>query len=72
MNALEATSDVTMTASTAATRREAYDRYMPLVRRIALRIARGVPSRVTIDDILSAGWVGMAEALSRRADTMEE
>ena len=74
MNALEAISEsaTKMTAGTSPGRREAYDRYMPLVRRIAIRIARGVPSSVTLDDILSAGWVGMAEALVRRAETMDE
>jgi RNA polymerase sigma factor for flagellar operon FliA len=74
VNALEAISEsaTTMTAGTSPGRREAYDRYMPLVRRIAIRIARGVPSSVTLDDILSAGWVGMAEALVRRAETMDE
>ncbi|HVU05594.1 MAG TPA: FliA/WhiG family RNA polymerase sigma factor [Polyangiaceae bacterium] len=61
-----------MAAVTSASRKEEYDRYMPLVRRIAIRIARGVPSTVTLDDILSAGWVGMAEALARRAEKMEE
>jgi RNA polymerase sigma factor FliA len=74
VNAVEAAIEAPppMPAVTAASRKELYDRYMPLVRRIAIRIARGVPSSVTLDDILSAGWVGMAEALVRRADTMDE
>ena len=52
--------------------RELYDRYMPLVRRIAMRTVRTLPSSLTFDDILSAGWVGMAEALQRRTGEMEE
>ena len=34
--------------------RELYDRYMPLVRRIAMRTIRTLPSTLTFDDILSA------------------
>jgi RNA polymerase sigma factor for flagellar operon FliA len=52
--------------------RELYDRYMPLVRRIAMRTIRALPATLTFDDILSAGWVGMAEALQRRTDEMQE
>jgi RNA polymerase sigma factor FliA len=52
--------------------RELYDRYMPLVRRIAMRTIRTLPSSLTFDDILSAGWVGMAEALQRRTEEMQE
>lgn len=52
--------------------RELHDRYMPLVRRIAMRTIRTLPSTLTFDDILSAGWVGMAEALQRRTGDMED
>lgn len=45
---------------------------MPLVRRIAMRTIRTLPSTITFDDILSAGWVGMAEALQRRTEGMED
>ncbi len=45
---------------------------MPLVRRIAMRTIRSLPASLTFDDILSAGWVGMAEALQRRTGQMEE
>lgn len=48
------------------------DRFMPLVRRIAMRTVRNLPSNLTFDDILSAGWVGMAEALQRRTAEMDE
>ncbi len=53
-------------------RREAYERYLPLVRRIAMRIARGLPPSVSMDDVISAGWVGMAEAMTRRAESMDD
>jgi RNA polymerase sigma factor FliA len=49
-----------------------HDRYMPLVRRIAMKTVRTLPSNITLDDILSVGWVGMAKALSRRTDGMTE
>lgn len=49
-----------------------YERYTPLVRRIAMRTIRALPSSITFDDILSAGWVGMAEALQRRAEGMQD
>jgi RNA polymerase sigma factor for flagellar operon FliA len=51
---------------------ELYERYMPLVRRIAMRTIRSLPASLTFDDILSAGWVGMAEALQRRTGEMED
>ena len=49
-----------------------YERFMPLVRRIAMRTIRTLPASLTFDDILSAGWVGMAEALQRRTAEMED
>jgi RNA polymerase sigma factor for flagellar operon FliA len=48
------------------------DRYMPLVRRIAMKAVRSLPSNITLDDILSVGWVGMAKALQRRTADMTE
>jgi RNA polymerase sigma factor for flagellar operon FliA len=73
MNTPETQSEtVPMTIALGPTRREAYERYLPLVRRIAMRIARGLPPTVSIDDVISAGWVGLAEAMTRRADTMDD
>ncbi len=46
--------------------------YTPLVRRIAMRTVRNLPSNVSLDDILSAGWLGLVEALRRRHDGMAE
>ena len=59
-------------AQSSAAERDAYERYMPLVRRIAMRTARSMPPSVTLDDLISAGWVGMAEALRRRTSGMDE
>lgn len=59
-------------AQSSAAERAAYERYMPLVRRIAMRTARSMPPSVTLDDLISAGWVGMAEALGRRSSHMDE
>lgn len=52
--------------------RDLFVRYSPLVRRIALRSVRTLPRSLTVDDIVSAGWVGMAEAIRRRPGEMPE
>lgn len=44
-------------------------RFMPLVRRIAIRMARRVPADVTVEDLVGYGWLGLLEAF-RRADGM--
>lgn len=49
-----------------------FERYSPLVRRIAMKTIRSLPSSVTLDDLLSAGWTGLAEALRRRSGSMPE
>lgn len=49
-----------------------YQRYTPLVRRIAMKTIRSLPSSVALDDLLSAGWIGLAEALRRRTAMMDE
>lgn len=40
-------------------------RYVPFVRRIAVRMARGLPSHVALDDLVSAGMIGLIDALDR-------
>jgi RNA polymerase sigma factor FliA len=47
--------------------RALYERYLPLVRRIAMRTVRRLPREISLDDILGAGWVGLVEALPRAA-----
>jgi RNA polymerase sigma factor FliA len=56
----------------AATGGETYRAYSPLVRRIALRTVRSLPRSILLEDIMSAGWVGMSEALGRRPADMPE
>lgn len=49
-----------------------YERYLPLVRRVALRTAAGaLPKNVTYDDVLRAGWSGLSGALRRREGRSE-
>jgi RNA polymerase sigma factor for flagellar operon FliA len=50
--------------------REDYERFLPLVRRIAMRLARRVPSHISIGDLISSGWVGLVEAFSRSGEDM--
>ena len=52
--------------------RAMYERYLPLVRRIAMRLVRQLPQAITVDDLLSAGWVGLVEAARRRTPQMPE
>jgi RNA polymerase sigma factor for flagellar operon FliA len=40
-------------------------RFLPLVQRIAGRLARRLPAYVELDDLVGFGWVGLAEAVSR-------
>ncbi len=50
--------------------KEVYDRFGPMVRRISLKAVRSLPRSISVDDIISAGWVGMSEAMKRRPDGM--
>lgn len=52
--------------------RAVYEKYLPIVRRIAMRTVRSLPPSVTIDDVISAGWLGMVEALGRRTPDMTD
>src|SRR5829696_1109358 len=40
-------------------------RFVPVIRRAALRIARRVPSHVCLDDLMSAGYLGLVDAHRR-------
>ena len=64
--------DVPVPASDYHTQREIYEKYLPIVRRIAMRTVRSLPPSVTIDDVISAGWLGMVEALGRRTPDMTD
>jgi RNA polymerase sigma factor for flagellar operon FliA len=50
--------------------REDYDRFLPLVRRTAMRLARRVPREVTVQDLVSYGWIGLIEAYKRAQPDM--
>ena len=39
--------------------------YLPFVRKVASRVARRLPDTVNMDDLVSAGTIGLLEALSR-------
>ena len=50
-----------------------YERLLPMVRRTAMRLARKVPSHITVGDLIGYGWVGLMEAFQRaRADMPAE
>ena len=42
------------------------ERFAPLVRRIAMRLARRLPDHISVDDLMACGWVGLAETFARR------
>lgn len=49
--------------------REEHDRFLPLIRRTAMRLARRVPRTVNVADLVGYGWMGLLEA-KRRAPAM--
>jgi len=52
--------------------RAAYDRFLPLVRRTAMRLARRVPATITVADLVGYGWIGLMEAFQRSSPDMPE
>lgn len=50
--------------------RAEYDRFLPLVRRTAMKLARRLPSHVTVADLISYGWVGLLDAFERASPDM--
>jgi RNA polymerase sigma factor FliA len=52
--------------------RAAYERFLPLVRRTAMRLARRVPATITVADLVGYGWVGLMEAYQRSASGMPD
>ncbi len=45
--------------------RDAYEKFQPLVRRTAIRLARRVPSSISVADLVGYGWIGLMEAYQR-------
>lgn len=52
--------------------REDYERFEPIVRRLAMRTARKVPRHIMVSDLISDGWLGLVEAFSRAESMPEE
>lgn len=70
-----AVSNTTNTPATQPKRkltREEYDRYLPLVRRTAMKLARRLPTHVTVNDLVSYGWVGLLDAFERASPGMSQ
>ena len=57
------------TARRKLTRTE-YERFLPLVRRTAMKLARTLPTTITVADLVSYGWVGLLEAFERASPEM--
>jgi RNA polymerase sigma factor for flagellar operon FliA len=51
---------------------EDYRKYLPIVRRTAVRLARKVPSHISVADLTGYAWVGLVEAFSRASPDMDE
>ncbi len=51
--------------------RSEYERYLPLVRRTAMKLARKLPTTITVADLVSYGWVGLLEAFERASPDMD-
>ncbi len=49
--------------------RDEHDRFLPLIRRTAMRLARRVPRTVNVADLVGYGWMGLLEA-KKRAPSM--
>jgi RNA polymerase sigma factor for flagellar operon FliA len=52
--------------------REAYEHFLPMVRRAAMRLARKVPEHITVNDLVAYGWVGLMEAFKRADPAMPQ
>lgn len=63
-------SQVESDARRALTRAD-YERFLPIVRRIAMRAARRVPRHIAVADLVSSGWLGLLEAFQRADATMD-
>jgi RNA polymerase sigma factor for flagellar operon FliA len=50
--------------------RAAYERFLPMVRRAAIRLGRRVPRHISVADLVGYGWVGLMEAYRRADPTM--
>lgn len=51
---------------------EHYRKYLPVVRRAAMRLARKVPAHITVADLTSYAWIGLLEAFARASEDMND
>jgi RNA polymerase sigma factor for flagellar operon FliA len=51
--------------------REDYERFTPLVRRIAISMGRRLPKEIALSDLISYGWLGLLEAYNRAPSHLE-
>ena len=49
-----------------------YRKYLPIVRRTAMRVARKVPAHITVADLTGYAWVGLVEAFARSTEEMSD
>lgn len=49
-----------------------YRKYLPIVRRTAMRLARKVPSYISVADLTGYAWIGLVEAFARSSEHMDE
>ncbi len=49
-----------------------YRKYLPIVRRTAMRLARRLPAHITVADLTGYAWIGLVEAYARAAPDMDE
>jgi RNA polymerase sigma factor for flagellar operon FliA len=66
-----------MSATAAVARRPAldrwaYEKFLPLIRRAAMRLVRKLPDHITVGDLIGYGWVGLMEAYQRAQPDMPE
>ena len=52
--------------------RNVYEKFLPLVRRNAMRLARRVPASITVADLVGYGWIGLMEAYQRSPENMPD
>jgi len=48
-----------------------YERFLPLVRRTAMKLARRLPSSITVGDLVGYGWLGLLDAFERASPDMD-
>lgn len=49
-----------------------YRKYLPVVRRTAMRLARKLPAHITVADLTGYAWIGLVEAFARASPDMDE